>query len=120
MSHIVSIKTEIKDAAAVTAACHRLRLGEPKHGTAQMYGGQTIEGLLVQLPGWKYPIAIDTASGEIKQNHFEGYWGDPAQLDKFIQAYAVEKAKAEARTRGYAVSEQAIQDGSIKLHIVTG
>ena len=32
--------------------------------------------------------------------------------------YAVEKAKLEARKQGHAVSEQALQDGSIKLQII--
>jgi hypothetical protein len=33
--------------------------------------------------------------------------------------YAVEKAKLEARQMGYAVTEQALQDGSIVLQIAT-
>ena len=31
---------------------------------------------------------------------------------------AVEKAKLEARKKGYSVSEQALNDGSIRLQIV--
>jgi hypothetical protein len=31
--------------------------------------------------------------------------------------YAVERAKQEARARGYPVTEQALQDGSIRLQI---
>mgnify|MGYP000415727162 CR=1 FL=1 len=60
MSHVVTIKTQLRDPTAIATACRRLNLTEPVHGTAQMYAGQTVEGLLVQLPGWKYPIAIDT------------------------------------------------------------
>ena len=29
MSHVVSIKTQVKDAAALSAACRRLKLAEP-------------------------------------------------------------------------------------------
>jgi hypothetical protein len=43
------------------------------------------------------------------------FWGDQRQLDRFLQAYAVEKAKIEARKRGHSVTEQALADGSIKL-----
>jgi hypothetical protein len=46
------------------------------------------------------------------------FWGDPVHLAKFIQIYSVEKAKLEARKRGYQVSEQALQDGSIKVQII--
>ena len=48
--------------AAVSAACQRLNLAPPQHGIAQFYSGEA-EGLLVQLPGWQYPIVIDTLSG---------------------------------------------------------
>jgi len=34
--------------------------------------------------------------------------------------YAVELAKARARTKGYQVNETALQDGSIQLRIVEG
>jgi hypothetical protein len=38
----------------------------------------------------------------------------------FLELYsdAVEKASMEARKRGYAVTEQNLQDGAIKLQIV--
>jgi hypothetical protein len=40
----------------------------------------------------------------------------------FSQVYsaAVEKAKIEARKKGYTVSEQALQDGSIKVQLIEG
>ena len=44
-----------------------------------------------------------------------------SHLDRFLQAYAVEKAKLEARNRGHSVTEQSLSDGSIKLTVqVTG
>jgi hypothetical protein len=119
VSHIVSIKTQLRDHTAISAACHRLNLAEPIQGKAQMYAGE-IEGLLVQLPGWKYPIAIDTQSGQVRHDNFEGHWGDQEQLDRFVQAYAVELARLEARKKGYMVSEQQLTDGSIKLQIHEG
>jgi hypothetical protein len=119
MSHIVSIQTKVRDPAAVAAACHRLGLAAPAQGTAQLYGGDAT-GLLVQLPGWQYPIVIDTASGEVRYDNFAGRWGAQEQLARFLQMYAVERAKQEARKKGYAVSEQALQDGSIRLQIVEG
>ena len=48
------------------------------------------------------------------------FWGEEQHLNRFLQLYAVEKAKLEARTKGYAVSEQALADGSIKLSIHEG
>jgi hypothetical protein len=119
LSHIVTLKTAVRDSTAITAACRRLGLAEPVHGTAKMYAGE-IEGLLVQLPGWKYPIAIDTQSGDVNQDNFGGHWGDGAELSKFIQMYAVEKCRIEARRAGHSLTETQLQDGSIKLQIQEG
>lgn len=120
MSHIVTIKARLHDPVAIAAACHRLGLAEPTQGTATLYAGQAVEGLLVQLPGWKYPIAIDTRSGEIKADNFAGAWGDQTRLDRFLQAYAVEKCRIEARRQGRVITEQQMQDGSIRLQILDG
>ena len=118
MSHIVTVKTQLRDPLALAAACRRLGLTEPVLGKARLYAGQTAEGLLVQLPGWKFPAAIDTTSGEIRHDNFGGTWGDARELDRLIQAYAVEKTKIEARRRGHVVTETQLQDGSIRLQIL--
>ena len=119
MSHIVTIQTKLHDANAVAAACQRLSLAPPVQGTAQLFSGECT-GLLVQLPGWQYPAVIDTQSGQVKFDNFEGHWGSQENLDLFLQMYAVEKAKLEARKKGYMVSEQSLNDGSIKLQIIEG
>ena len=116
MSHIVQIKTEVRDPAAIAAACGRLTLAAPVHGTAKLFSGQ-VTGWAVQLPGWRYPAVCDTATGTVHYDNYNGGWGDPRLLDGFLQSYAVEKAKLEARKRGHSVSEQALADGSIKLTV---
>src|SRR5262249_1948826 len=83
------------DPAAIAAACQRLELPQPVQGTAQLYSGEAT-GLLVQLPGWEYPAVIDPGSGVVRYDNYEGAWGEQAHLDRFLQAYAVEKAKLEA------------------------
>ena len=117
MSHIVTIHTRLHDPAAIIAACKRLGLAEPVHGKARLYSGEA-EGLLLRLPGWRYPAVIDVASGQVRYDNFEQRWGEQRRLDSFLQAYAVERAKQEARKKGFQVSEQSLQDGSIKLNII--
>ena len=119
MSHVVEIKTEVKDAAAVRAACQRLKLPEPVHGTARMFSGEAT-GLIVKLPNWQYPVVFNTGTGEAKYDNYNGRWGKQKQLDHFLQAYAVEKTKIEARRKGHAVTEQRLADGSIKLTVNVG
>jgi hypothetical protein len=117
MSHIVSIRTQVRDPMAVAAACDRLALAAPTQGTARLFNSQAT-GLLVQLPSWRYPVIIDVARGEIAFDNFNGRWGEQRHLDRFLQMYAVEKAKLEARKQGHAVTEQTLANGSIKLQIV--
>jgi hypothetical protein len=119
VSHIVQIQTEVRDPTAVAAACRRLALPEPVHGTAALFSGEAT-GLLVKLPGWLYAVCIDTASGTMKFDNYGGSWGDQEHLDQFMQAYAVEKAAIEARKKGYTVTEQALTDGSIRLTVQVG
>ena len=117
MSHIVSVRAEVRDPAAVGAACRRLGLAEPVHGTAHLFAGEAA-GLLVRLPGWHYPVVVDAAAGRLAYDNYGGAWGLQEHLDRFLQAYAVEKATLEAKKRGHTVSEQALRDGSILVRIV--
>jgi hypothetical protein len=119
MSHIVEIQTEVRDPAAIAAACRRLSLAEPVAGKAMLFNEEA-EGIQVQLPGWTYPLVCQTERGVLLYDNFEGCWGDQAQLDKFLQAYAVERAKLEARRQGHSVVEQPLSDGSVKLTIQVG
>ncbi|HET6249747.1 MAG TPA: hypothetical protein VFE47_18805 [Tepidisphaeraceae bacterium] len=116
MSHIVSIKTKVTDPAALSAACRRLGLEPPVQGTATLFSSQ-VTGQIINLPGWNYPVVADIQSGEVKFDNYGGAWGQQEELDKLLQAYAVEKAKAEARRVGHSVTEQALSNGSIKLVI---
>lgn len=116
MSHIVRIQTKIHDPVALAVACRRLGVGEPVHGIARLFSGE-VAGLLVQLPDWRYLTVIDTASGTVKYDNYEGSWGDQKHLDRLIQLYSVEKARIEAKKKGFHVSEQSLQDGSILLRV---
>ena len=76
MSHIVVIETRIYDAAALCSACRRLELDEPVHANVRLFSEEAV-GLSVNLPGWRYPVVIDTSDGSLKYDNYEGRWGDP-------------------------------------------
>ncbi len=116
MSHIVSIKTEIRDEQAVTSACSRLRWPQPVMGEHRLFSS-TVAGLGVQAPGWQYPIVCQLSTGELRYDNYEGRWGDPRELDRFKQSYAIEKTKLEARRQGRFVSEQTLSDGTVQLTV---
>jgi hypothetical protein len=119
LSHIVQIRTQVRDATAVTAACERLGLPPPAERTVQLFQA-TVQGLAVELPGWLYPVVCDLSAGTLQFDNYGGHWGTQAELNRFLQAYAVEKSRLEARRRGHSVSEQLLADGSVRLTINVG
>jgi hypothetical protein len=116
VSHIVQIQTQVRDAEAVQAACRRLGLPAPVQGTTMLFSG-SVAGLAVQLPGWRYPAVCQLDTGQVRYDNYSGSWGIESELHKFLQSYAIEKARIEARKKGYTVTEQALTDGSVKLTI---
>ena len=119
MSHIVTIDVKLTDSAAIRAACQRLKLAAPVDGTHRLYAGP-VDGLAVSLPGWRYPVVVDTTTGAVRFDNYGGAWGQQEALNRFLQAYTAEKAKLEARRQGYTTLEQALPDGSLRLTIQTG
>jgi len=119
VSHVVQIATEVRDVAAARAACNRLQLDPPSEGRAQLFSGEAT-GLIVQLSDWQYPVVFNTSTGEARYDNFGGRWGDQKHLDRFLQIYAVEATKIQARLKGHSITEQTLTDGSIKLTVQIG
>ena len=119
MSHVLTIESQIRDPAAITLACERLKLPPPRHGLFQLFSAQAI-GWGVQLRNWRYPVICQTESGQLQYDNFEGRWGEISHLNAFLQRYAVEAARLAARLEGHTVLEQSLADGSIKLLIQVG
>lgn len=116
MSHIVNIKTEVRDENAVRAACQRLKLEQPTYGDFRVFSVNRT-GLGVKLSGWQFPVVCDLGTGAVDYDNYNGCWGDQSRLDEFLQMYTVEKAKLEAAKNGYSVYEESLADGSIKLSV---
>jgi len=54
----------------------------------------------------------------VSYDNFEGRWGKPEELNRFLQAYAVKKATLESRKAGHSVHEKLLDDGSVKLSVM--
>lgn len=119
MSHVVEIQTRVTDLEAVKGGCRRLQLPVPVYGPVKLFA-ETRTGWGVQLPEWRYPVVCDVDRGEVAYDNYNGRWGDPRQLDRFLQSYAIEKAIREARRQGYSASEQRLPDGSVKVTVNVG
>lgn len=116
MSHIVTVKTEVRDEMAVRAACLRLKWEQPTFGDFRVFSVNKT-GLGIKAPGWQFPIVCNLSTGTVDYDNYNGNWGPQARLDEFLQAYTVERAKLEAQKNGYSVFEETLSDGSIKLSV---
>ncbi len=116
MSHIVQIHTQVRDPAAIVAACTRLQLPAPEHRRVKLFSAEAT-GWAVELPEWRYPLVCHIETGHLQYDNYAGRWGAESQLHRFLQAYAVEKTKLEARRTGQAAVEQLLADGSIRVQI---
>lgn len=119
MSHIVTIETQVRDPVAIRSACDRLKIDTPRYGEAHMFTNKRT-GWIVRLADWRYPVVCDVNTGKLDYDNYGGAWGDQFRLDQFLQAYAVEKAKLEARRKGHSITEQLLSDGSVKLTVSVG
>ena len=119
MSHVVTIETKLKDAAAIKAACARLELPEPQTETVKFFDGAEHTGIAIRPPGFVYPVLIQP-DGAVRCDTYEGRWGDDGFVNRLKQAYAVEAAKLQAQQRGHRISETPLPDGGIKLTVTAG
>ena len=122
MSHFTTIQTQIRDIAALKAACGELGLELLEHAKARGYGRSTRRGdHVIRLKG-PYDIAVnqhpDASFGlttDWWQGHVEREVGKG--FGRLLQLYGVCKAQAEARRKGYTTRRQTLKDGAIKLTI---
>jgi hypothetical protein len=116
MSHTVKVSVALKDPSIIERA--RVRCGLPAlvEGTHKLYSG-TFKGLALQLPNWKFPLVIDTTTGEAKYDNYSGQWGKQVELDRLCQAYALELGTREFQAQGYTVAEEPVAEhaGDVRL-----
>lgn len=117
MSHTSEVATKIKDLNAIKSACKEMGLAEPKTETVQLYDGKTYTGVTVRLPGWRYPVVIDTKSGQLHFDNYNGKWGKQAELNRLSQLYGVAKATIIARSKGYQIQRSVLSNGTIRLSV---
>ncbi|MDD2903886.1 MAG: DUF1257 domain-containing protein [Syntrophales bacterium] len=131
MSHYSEVQIEMRDGAALVAALNRLgfkgkvevhREAQPLYGyqgdvraqkahiiIRQQHVGPAANDLgFERQPDGKYRVWV--SDYDKRYNKYDDAW-----LGKLKQAYGVEKARAEARKKGYRVSEQKLDDGRIRL-----
>jgi hypothetical protein len=143
MSHITTIKTEIRDLDALKSACAECGAVFVEGQTSYNWFGSSVgdyplpEGITtdqlgkcshaINVPGVEYEIGVVKKPNGHYTLAYD-FWG-PGQglLQKFgescrhlVQLYAVHKTIREARKKGYTAQRQQLKDGSIKLVLLGG
>ena len=92
----------------------------PRHRHAVRGPGRRLARPVARL--MLYPVVCTTPppAASVRFDNYNQQWGRPEELGRFLQAYALEMAKLEARKRGHSVVEQPLADGSVKLTISVG
>jgi hypothetical protein len=120
MSHFATIAVEVKDIAALRAACQELGLDVTENAEARGYGSNKIHGdHVIRLKG-PYDVALQrqtdgnyTLTADLWQGHVEKELG--SGFGRLKQIYGVHKATIEARRRGMSVRRQNRADGTIRV-----
>ena len=98
MSHIVTVKTQLKNTVSIAKACKRLEWQCEEKGVGVFYNGSSVEGCVVRPTGWCYPVVIKDS--EILSDTYNGAWGKDSDLDRLKQYYSVEEAQATLGAQG--------------------
>jgi hypothetical protein len=121
MSHISKIELEVKDLGILGQACNRLGLNLARGiRTFKWYGRDSACDHIIKVPGADYEIGVLNKNGQYELNcdfydpNIEKVIGKQGGMLK--QVYAIEKAKIEARKKGYPVIEKQLKTG-IRLYV---
>lgn len=123
MSHWTTIKVEVRDIAALQAACNEMGLQFVDGVTPQYargYAGNLRKcDHLIKLRG-PYDVAVDgsEASGyTLSTDWWDGHVAKEVgvEFSRLLQNYGVAKTERMARARGLRVTKKVQADGSIRM-----
>ena len=124
MSHFTTIKTQIKDVAALRSATKEMGLELVANEDARGYYSNKQRGdFVIRLKG-PYDIAVNKQ----KDGTFgltTDWWNGSVEKEvgkdfgKLLQLYGVHKATIEAKKKGLSVLRKSQPNGSIKLVLLT-
>ena len=104
MSHISTMKFKIDNRVALINACKELNYNLVENSVAKLYGTNTVQGTIIDIPGWKYKVCI-TEDGEIKYDDYLSASVAKTNLNKLVQQYNYELTVDALIQEGYMFTE---------------
>jgi hypothetical protein len=121
MSHTTILKVQMKNLDALKAACTALglpfKLGQQ---TIKLFSSNVTGDMTVKLPGWQYPVVINSRTGDVSLDNYNEAWGKMDEFHKLSQEYSLQVAEAEAEEftlQGWTVERQKQSNGDTQLII---
>ena len=123
MSHFTTIKTQIKDVAALKSALQEMGVPLLQNTAARGYMNNEIQDdyviklkgpydvALKKQPNGTYELTCDWWNGHVEKEVGKEY-------GKLLQLYAIHKATQEARKKGYSAQRKLQTNGTIKLTLI--
>ena len=124
MSHFTTIKTQIKDVAALRSATNEMGLELIANAEARGYYSNKTKGdFVIRLKG-PYDIAVNQqpdGTFGLTTDWWDGHVEKEVGRDfgRLLQLYGVHKATMEAKKRGMSVLRKSQPNGSIKLVLLS-
>lgn len=115
MSHIVTIKTELKNFDTIKEVCKRLGLHCKQSNDINVYNTNKT-GMGIHLKGWKYPIVVNK-QGVVYYDNYNGNWGNMKEYNKFVDEYSLEETLKKIKKKNLKYNIQRINN-EIKIEVM--
>lgn len=117
MSHVATVKVQLKDLGCLETVCSQLGLEFRKDPhEVQLYSGAIQAKASFMLPGWRYPVAVGE-DGQVQYDNFGGRWGAITELNQVLRRYSEQITVRHARRLGMKIRREELPGGGVVLHL---
>jgi hypothetical protein len=110
MSHRTTVKTEFRDPVRLALACDHLGITYQRGEFRERFYQRDDFGegdFKMKLKGWEYPVVVNTKTGEVHFDNYNGDWGDIERLNDVDMKYRESIVMDEAQLlilEGYSIT----------------
>ena len=84
----------------------------------KLYSDTVTGDISVKLKDWKFPVLVNTTTGDMHFDNYNGSWGKIEELNKLVQEYSLQTAEEqleEFRLQGWDIQRQKQENGDIQI-----